>query len=414
MHGIKVLQVIHGFPPYYMAGSEVYTYKLSKALAKRADVRVFSRIENPYLPPYTVSTEEYEGIPVTRVNKNQRDYLYTDKYLDKRIDAIFASELDAFQPDVVHVGHLSHLSTAFIDIIKARNIPIVFTLHDFWMMCLRGQLITPEMEVCLGPSVDKCSKCMGYYFYDNRQAKHLVKSWAAHFKRINNLVDMFIAPSRFLMDMYASYGIPRDKLRYMDYGFDKAPFAAIARTRSERIRFGFTGRIIPVKGIDLLIDAMRRLDPKKAELHVFGEDGSKYLKDLAKGQQNVFMEGGYHNDHIAKVFQKVDVLVVPSSWYENSPLVIHEAFMAKIPVITTNIGGMAELVQNGKNGLLFEHKNVVSLTTQMQRIIDDPSLLDTLTQPVTPVRSIEQDADEFIAIYEQLIGGRGHAPAKTD
>ncbi len=96
---LRVLQVIHGFPPYYMAGSEVYTYKLTKALASLpgVEVCVFSRVEDPYPTPYSVRREDFDGIPVYRIVMSSRDYLFEDKYLDSRVDGAFRDFLAEIQ-----------------------------------------------------------------------------------------------------------------------------------------------------------------------------------------------------------------------------------------------------------------------------------------------------------------------------
>ncbi len=404
---LRVLQVIHGFPPYYMAGSEVYTYKLTKALASLpgTEVSVFSRVEDPYPTPYSMRREDFDGIPVYRIVKGSRDYLFEDKYLDPRVDDAFRKFLAEIHPDIVHIGHLSHLSTNLVAIAKAAKIPVVFTLHDYWMQCLRGQLITSKMQLCPGPSEDRCVTCMRYYFRSAKEAREHYRQWDAHARAICAQVDHFIAPCRFLQKKFEEWGIPADRISYLDYGFDGTPFQNFKKESSPKIRFGFTGRIIPVKGVDLLIEAINGLDPSLVELNIFGASNSEtpYLKRLVKNG-NVKFLGDYDNRDIADVFQEIDVLIVPSRWYENSPLVIHEAFLAGVPIITANIGGMAELVKDGENGLLFQVNDPKDLQAKMQRFLDHPELLHTLTKPVTPVRSIQEDAQDILAIYRKVLG----------
>ena len=96
-------------------------------------------------------------------------------------------------------------------------------------------------------------------------------------------------------------------------------------------------------------------------------------------------------------------MVVPSLWYENAPLVIREAFAANIPVIATNLGGMAEVVAHEVNGLLFERGNADDLAIQLRRIVEEPGLLGQLYQRVPPVKTIEEESAELAAIYHALI-----------
>ncbi|MEJ2252468.1 MAG: glycosyltransferase [Candidatus Lokiarchaeota archaeon] len=169
------------------------------------------------------------------------------------------------------------------------------------------------------------------------------------------------------------------------------------------MRFGYTGRIIPVKGIDLLIKCFNEIDPKKASLNIYGklDNGVHYLKKMVKNS-NIFFHGGYNYWDIDKVLSNLDVLVVPSIWYENSPLVIHEAGLAKIPVITSNLGGMAELIIDGKNGFLFEPRNVDDLRDKIYRFINQPELIEAMSQDSSHIRSIQEDARDLIKIYKKL------------
>ena len=120
-------------------------------------------------------------------------------------------------------------------------------------------------------------------------------------------------------------------------------------------------------------------------------------------KHNVYWGGKYDNTDVATILSEVDVLVVPSIWYENSPLTIHEAFLAGVPVITSNIGGMAELVEDGVNGLHFQMGNAADLTRQLQRIIDDPALIAQLKNNIPPVTPIESHALKIETIYGGLL-----------
>ncbi len=152
---LKILQVIHGYPPLYMAGSEVYSYNLSKELAKYCEVHVFTRMENPFEQPYVYEDTLEDNVHIRRVNNPERNYTLTDNYLNPDIDAAFIDYVESVKPDVVHIGHLSHLSTNIIRIAKERfGLPVVFTLHDFWLYCFRGQLIAPYNRVCNGSSTE--------------------------------------------------------------------------------------------------------------------------------------------------------------------------------------------------------------------------------------------------------------------
>ncbi len=400
---VRILHVIHRFPPYYMAGSEIYTYHLTKELAKYADIFVFTRIENPFENSYLAFDENEGDIRIRRINKPRRDYSLNDKYLDEKIDKAFVQFVKEIKPDLLHVGHLSHLSTNIINIAKEEfNIPIIFTIHDFWLYCLRGQLLDPSLNICSQINEKHCFNCLkSYYksidFKDFQEYKH-------HMDHVIKNIDLFLSPSLFLKQFFEKNGVPHTKIHYSPYGFKKEAIEYQNKqyTPTSEIKFGFTGRIIPAKGIDLLLKAFSKLN-YNAKLLVFGELNSlvKYLKWY--GNSKVIFRGAYDNGMINEVLQQIDILVVPSIWYENSPLVIQEAFLAGIPVITSNIGGMAELVQDGKNGLTFKVGDVDDLRAKMELLLENPTRLNLIKPLRENVRSIQDDAQNILSLYKELL-----------
>ncbi len=400
---LKIFIIIHGFPPYYMAGSEVYTFNKCIELSKEHEVIVFTRIEDEFQKPYKVVESIEYGIKIIRVNKPGRDYTFRSKYEDFRMVEIFQENLKKIQPDVVHINHLSHLTVSIIDIVDEIQIPIIFTLHDFWMMCIRGQLIRDDSTLCTSPTLERCKICNMKYFTSEIQSNHEIQRWIKTLSRVNHKIDLFIAPSKFLRKIYINYGISKDKIIHMDYGFDKSLINEVKKRYSTKLRFGFLGRIIPIKGISLLIDAFNRIDPFKAVLNIYGKIPASlpFLKERGH-KSSINFKGSYNYKNISSILSNIDILVVPSLWYENSPLVIHEAFLAKIPVITSDLGGMAELVSNGKNGLLFEPGNVEDLANKMNVFIKDPDLIKKLSQE-TYVRSIQEDVKEIKKLYFMLL-----------
>jgi len=400
---LKILVVIHGFPPYYMAGSEVYTLNKCIELSKKHEVIIFTRIEDEFQKTYDITESVENSIKIIRINKPSRDYTFRSKYQDFKIAKIFKKYLKKLQPNIVHINHLSHLTTLIVDIIKKLEIPIIFTLHDFWMMCVRGQLIRDDHSLCTGPNIEKCTECNMKYFTSDVQANYEIQRWLKMLSEVNKKVDLFIAPSRFLRNIYIKYGIPEEKIVYMDYGFNKDLINGVKKVPSKKIRFGFLGRIIPVKGISQLIEAFNEVDHSKAELNIFGRlpSSSIYLKNRCENSA-IHFKGGYNYKNISKVLSNIDILVVPSIWYENSPLVIHEAFVANKPVITSNLGGMSELVKHEKNGLLFEHGNVADLREKLNIFIENPNLIEKYSQK-TYVRSIQEDVADIENLYFKLI-----------
>jgi glycosyltransferase involved in cell wall biosynthesis len=116
--------------------------------------------------------------------------------------------------------------------------------------------------------------------------------------------------------------------------------------------------------------------------------------------------GEFDRDAVSTTYAAIDVIVVPSIWPENSPLVVHEAFMAGVPVVAARTGGLAELVADGVNGLLYEPRSVAELTAALQTILDDPSRLEAFADRIPPVKSMSVHAAEWESIYFGLLGTR--------
>src|SRR5262249_34232063 len=145
----------------------------------------------------------------------------------------------------------------------------------------------------------------------------------------------------------------------------------------ERLTIGFVGTLTWYKGVHVLLEAARELSPGRFELKLFGNvntfpDYTAILRKLAHGLPVTFM-GAFDNAEAAAVYADIDGLVVPSLWPENSPLVIHEAFMAGVPVVGARQGGIAELVLHGVNGLLYDAASVSGLAAALQTLIDEPN-----------------------------------------
>lgn len=384
---MKILKIIHGYPPMYNAGSEVYSQSVCDELSKRHEVAVFTREEDPFVPDFSLRREVGKTGPTKYlVNMPRAKDGYQHDELDERLREVIRS----FSPGIAHVGHLNHLSTGVVDVLKEAGVPIVFTLHDFWLMCPRGQFLQRNFggdrvhDLCLGQEDHKCAttcyaSLMSGVVEQREQDERYWTAWVHHrmseTRRLCNSIDRFIAPSRYLRDRFIhEFGLPPAKVLYLDYGFPLHYLTpSVEAAPSPKFRFGYIGTHIPAKGVNLLIEAFDGLG-ERAELHIWGakdEQSTRVLQRLAKDRLGIHFHGPYINRNLAnEIFSRVDCIVVPSIWMENSPLVIHEAQACRIPVITANAGGMAEYVAHQVNGLLFEHRSASSLHEWMQWAVD--------------------------------------------
>lgn len=425
---MKILKVIHGYPPYYSAGSEVYSQLLAHGLADNHEIQVFARYENSFLPDFHYSQVlDYldPRILLHLINIPLTKYRY--KFLNKEVDERFKKILEEFKPDVVHFGHLNHLSLSLPSITSELNIPSIYTLHDFWLICPRGRFIQRNskqiLASCDGQENKKCAQqCYSGYFTGDSDLSELdltywenwIENRMKHTKQVVNHIDHFIAPSNFLMQKFIQdFSIPKEKISYLDYGFNLDRLKNRKRKSESEFIFGYIGTHTPEKGVDLLLKAFAYGDIN-ARLRIWGVQRPE-TKELMKivdqlpSKDNVEWMGGYRNENIVEdVFNKVDAIIVPSIWGENSPLVIHEAQQVRVPVITSNYGGMAEYVKDGVNGLLFEHRDFMSLSAQMKLLAQDTALYKKLTKNGYlysndgQIPSIESHVKEVEKIYRDL------------
>jgi glycosyltransferase involved in cell wall biosynthesis len=218
-------------------------------------------------------------------------------------------------------------------------------------------------------------------------------------------IDIFISPSKSMQKFFVDHGVDKSKILYSKYGFDKINANKNNKNYSRAIKFGFLGRVIPSKGIHILIKAFTMVNSQKAELHIYGSpEGYKYLKEYSNSK--VFFHGEHDHFSVIKALRNIDVLIVPSLWHENSPLVIQEAFLAGIPVIASDGNGIKELVKNGINGFIFKMGDIDDLTIKIKKIINNPILINRLRPDTTDIKDIKIDAKNFISICRDLIRGK--------
>jgi len=423
---MHILKIIHGYPLNYNAGSEVYSQSICNELSKLNKISVFTREENPYSPDFDIRHEKAnDNLDFYFVNNPQGK----DGYRHKQMDDNFAELVKQLNPDIAHVGHVNHLSTGLIDELNKLNIPIVYTIHDFWLMCPRGQFLTRSIgkannfQLCEKQEDKKCATdCYKVYLSGREENEQQdIKSWSnwvhnrmIETKSIINKVDLFIAPSQYLRNRFINeFSVPENKIIYLDYGFPTEYLTQTEKSKEKtNFTFGYIGTLIPAKGVNDLIEAFKQIY-EPATLKIYGRENgqsTKALKLLASTSKNkIEFAGEYINHNLAdEVFSKVDCIVVPSIWGENSPLVIHEAQSCKIPVITADFGGMKEYVQHKVNGLLFEHRNTSSLQEQLRFAIANPNLMKQfgergyLYSEDGSVPNIQDHCNELTKIYERF------------
>lgn len=442
---LKLLYVVHGFPPETWAGTEIYTLNLARQMQARGhEVLVLARTARGEGPDFGIREEQFEGLRVLRMLRREPDVRLADSYRHAGAEAAFARLLLAEQPDLVHFQHLIHLSAGLVEVARELDLPTVLTCHDYWALCPRVQLIRPDGVRCedgmdagcflcikeqsldqiprlkatghaTGPFLDALEKGIG-------KGRMLPEGLRQRWEGISDLrarrpfvsgaykaADLRISPSRFLRKVLIDKaGMPAHTTLFSDNGLRVGEARALAKRPSDngKLRLGFVGSLVWYKGGEVLMRALQELDPARFELHVHGDfkpDSDPHHAELRRlAPAHVHFHGRFDNARIAEVYAGLDVLIVPSIWWENSPLTIHEAHIFGTPVIASNIGGMAEFVRDGIDGLQFEVGDAQDLARVLRRLADEPELLGRLSRDFPPIKSIEDDAATMEFRYRGL------------
>ena len=447
-----ILLIVHVFLPKYTFGTEIYTYTLAQGLKKRGyPVHLICCESYTYegVEDILGIDDVYDGIDVHRLyfNIGKTENPVRSAYYNPAIENYLIKYISETKPDLVHVNHSTLISTAAITAPKKLGLPVVATATDFWYICPMGQLVRYDKSLCQGPS--NPAKCLRCYTYGSEIGPHFRRildpipdpllnlalhlcrhPWAdrdwrtklvrallerpAWMRYILNSIDLIFSPSQFLRDLFVKNGVDPRKIRVSPHGIDASWAEDLPPKRpSDHLRFAFIGMIGWHKGPHILVQAFNRLpNPQGATLKLYGDcehfaDYFRDLQGLMEGNPRISYEGKFPHEKIGEVLSEVDVLVVPSMWYENTPIIMYEAFATKTPVIATNAGGMAELIGQFDGGWLFPRGDVDGLARTMQRLIDEPALVAEAGKRIKPVRRIEEHIADLERAYAEVLASRG-------
>ena len=430
----RVLYVVHHHPSTMAGGAETYALELYEQMRDQAPGW------EPLLlagtgPAGSGAGSPHPGTLVEPVGQDPGQYLFHtdaadyDWFLSTARNKEFytrylADFLRAYKPDVVHVQH--SLFFGFDLLRTVRNVlptaAIVYTLHEYLPMCFRdGQLQTISGQLCEGPTPRGCATCFpeiqpqDFFLRERFIKSHLQE------------VDFFICPSAFLLEKYAKWGIAREKLVHEPNGRPPVtPLTGSAAAARPHNRFGYFGQFTRYKGADVLLEAMSLLaaknpttgaDPapdEQARLvlhganleHAPAEFQERFHELLAANSTAVRLHGRYRPQDLPALMAEVDWVVVPSVWYENAPLVIQEAFAHGRPVLCSDIGGMAEAVTNGVDGLHFRAGSASALADTLTRAASTPGLWRDLAEQIRPVHPLADHVATLQDIYGRALAIR--------
>jgi glycosyltransferase involved in cell wall biosynthesis len=452
---VRVAFVVHTFFPNWRAGTEIYTRSLARKVIENGHQAFVVCYEPPEegdsFSGIRASDEICEGLPIHRISFcKQPHFFHLREYFRPEVEDHLMHYFSEVQPDVVHVTHAMHLSTASIWAAKKLGFPVVSTATDFWYVCPTFQLVKWDESLCSGPHPLTCLACVtggltGSWLRRVARRKWLARAlspvlvllgrlpfvrseWLADLVSLSqrphwmkttlSQIDVLLAPTANTARLLTINGMKPSEMRTSGFGIEPHAFlAAPRRPHSSVLRVGYIGTFRRSKGLHILLEAIRQLPADKVQLDAYGSPGhfpgyDREISRLAEGCDNVTFRGTFPNERLHEIFADIDVLAIPSLWYENSPLVLLSAFASKTPVVASNVGSLADLVEHGKSGLLFEMGDPIDLASQLRKLIEDPGLAGRLRAGIPGVKTIDENIGELLDIYARLKRESGPGPER--
>ncbi|WEX90713.1 glycosyltransferase family 4 protein [Sinorhizobium garamanticum] len=410
---MRILVAAHNHPALHPGGTEIFAHDLFRAYRQAGCETFFLGATNQ------IHRQARPGTSFQGIGPAGDEVLLWSGHFDR----FFMSQIDLygvvpdleellreFRPDVVHIHHLLLLGAEFPHIVR-RTLPacrIVMTLHDYYPICHHDGLMvrTTGKELCHVATPDRCHAC----FKDIALDRFVLRE--SHLKALLREVDRFVAPSRFLRQRFIEWGLEEDAISVIPNGLPhRAARAGAPRISGDRPVFGYFGNLNPWKGVPVLLEAARQLiaEGVQFELRVHGGapfQSESFREEIARlfGETApvVQQRGPYRREDVADLIAAVDCTIVPSIWWENAPLVIQEAQALGRPVIVSNIGGMAEMVENGVNGLTVAPNDPRSLASAMRRFVEDPTLGQRLSANAREPDDIDTTARRYLELIDAI------------
>jgi len=409
----RVLVAAHNHPSLHPGGTEIFAHDLFRAYQRAGCEALFLGATNQ------IHRQARPGTSFQGIGPAGDEVLLWSGHFDR----FFMSQIDLygvvpdlvellrdFRPDVVHVHHLLLIGAEFPHIVR-RTLPdcrIVMTLHDYYPICHHDGLMvrTSGKELCYKASPDRCHAC----FKDIALDRFVLRE--RHLKSLLNSVDRFVSPSQFLRQRFIEWGLAEDSISVIPNGLPPrdAP-AGTTRNGKDLPVFGYFGNLNPWKGVPMLLEAARQLIAEEFEFELrvhggapfqsesFTDEIARLFKETAPFVQQ---RGPYRREDVAGHVAAVDFTIVPSIWWENAPLVIGEAQAQGRPVIASNIGGMAEMIQDGVNGLTVAPGDPRALASAMRRMAEDPMLARQLSANARTPDDINTTARRYLDLIDTI------------
>jgi glycosyltransferase involved in cell wall biosynthesis len=360
---------------YYRGGDSTYMLSLSKLLEEKGHEIVPFAMEHPLNLPspygrFFVSEIDFPDL-LRRSSPGAAWKVATRSIYNGEARRKIAALADEVKPDVAHFHNIhAHLTASIVAPLLKRRIPIVWTLHDYRLICPNTSLLSRG---------ELCERCIPNRFYQAVLQRCKKGSLPASFiamlttlydrlERIPVRIDRFITPSDFLKSMLLRGGFDRSRIACVPNFVDLAGYTGLA----EKDYFCYIGRLSHEKGLDVLIRAVASLDAGRLLIVGDGPEADSLRRLAAElGTSRVEFAGYRGGAELKRILGESQFVVLPSRWYENLPFAVMEAFASSKAVVAARIGGIPEMVDDGIDGLLFPAGDAAALAACLRRMLGD-------------------------------------------
>lgn len=412
---MRVLIVSHMHPEVSRGGGEIAAYQMYEALRGTPGIRAFflaasgGRFAIPLGAPLFQPFGEDEFV----LASDGYDY-FNHANPNPALPRHLAALLERLRPDVVHFHHYVNFGVEVFALVR-RVLPaarIVVTLHEYLAICNHfGQMVKrPGLGLCEKSSPRDCARCFPEYSEND----FFLRSLFLH--RYMREVDQFISPSHFLARRYVEWGLPAERMAVIENGMMAEEGEVLPMPPVEDgVVFGFFGQISQLKGLQLLVKAALQIAGDKGFTHALRIDihGDASVQPAeiradfdeleGAGKNIVTLCGPYRHSSVHRLMQSCHAVLVPSIWWENSPMVIQEALRNRRPVICSDIGGMAEKVRHGIDGFHFRARSSSDLASLLMNLARDPERLLALQPGMATPPGIGETIAQTLGLYRQAL-----------
>jgi glycosyltransferase involved in cell wall biosynthesis len=416
---MKVLLISLHHPELVRGGAQQVAYELFEGLKDTPGIEPVLLASIDQTSPALFKS----GARITGFDGRPGEFLFLSREYDyaweKTSNVLLVESFQEFllliRPDVVHFHHFMLFGIDFLTLTR-RTLPdakIVFTAHEFLTICAaNGHMVRrTDQSLCTRASAVRCHQCL-----PERPPEHyfMREMWM---KTHLQAVDVFTTPSRFMIEQFSAWGLDAEKFVHVTNGQElRRGHPLAASPRKMHNCFGFFGQLVDAKGVHVILEAVALLRAegftdfhveingdniqfasalRRKEFEAFFEEEAK----LPPAERNVIFNGSYHHDQMLSRMGRIDWCIVPSVWWEIFCLVISEAWSFGRPVIASNVGGPAERISDGVDGILFEMGDARALAETMRRVCTEPGLWDRLTAGIRPPPSRDVMVEGYLNVY---------------